>query len=171
MGPAYKKALFFVGLLVCFASAGHGQSLGDVAREHRQKQQAKDGKTAAKVITNEDLPEHTDLEATSSTDEANHDEEPNSRLASKSSEQWKAEISAQRNSVEALQSQIDKLNSSIHFVEANRYWNGVQYNQHQEQKQEEVQRMRSQLEEQKKKLEEMQEAARKEGYGNAVYEQ
>jgi predicted ribosome quality control (RQC) complex YloA/Tae2 family protein len=69
-----------------------------------------------------------------------------------------------------LQSQIDRLNSSVHFVEANRYRNGVQHNERQVEKQDQVQRMQNQLDQQKKKLEDMQEAARKDGYGNAVYE-
>jgi uncharacterized coiled-coil protein SlyX len=46
----------------------------------------------------------------------------------------------------------------------------VQYNQRQVQKQDEVQRMQKQLDEQKKKLEEMQESARKAGLGSSVYE-
>src|SRR5207245_4647824 len=83
-------------------------------------------------------------------------------------EQWKAQIQAQQDAIASLQSQIDKLNASIHFVEANRYYNGVQYNQHQLKKQEQVQQMQKQLEEQKKKLEDMQEGARKAGFGNAV---
>ena len=70
----------------------------------------------------------------------------------------------------SMQNQIDKLNSSIHFVEANRYYNGVQYNERQAQKQEEVQRMQKQLDEQKKQLEDMQESARKAGLGSSVYE-
>jgi hypothetical protein len=42
--------------VVFFVIAGsYGQSLGDVAREQRQKQ-AKDAHTERKVLTNEDLP-------------------------------------------------------------------------------------------------------------------
>jgi predicted ribosome quality control (RQC) complex YloA/Tae2 family protein len=65
---------------------------------------------------------------------------------------------------------MDRLNSSIHFAPGNCVRNCVQWNEHQVQKQDEVQRMQSELEQQKKKLEDMQEAARKEGFGNAVYE-
>ena len=69
-----------------------------------------------------------------------------------------------------MQGQIDRLNSSVHFVEADRYYNGVQHNQRQIQKQDEVQRMQKQLDEQKKQLEDMQEQARKAGLGSSVYE-
>jgi molecular chaperone GrpE (heat shock protein) len=48
--------------------------------------------------------------------------------------------------------------------------NCVQYNEHQVEKQDEVQRMQAELEQQKKRLEDMQEAARKQGYGNSVWE-
>ncbi|MGH9497520.1 MAG: hypothetical protein ACRD3L_00070 [Terriglobales bacterium] len=65
---------------------------------------------------------------------------------------------------------MDRLNSSIHFVEANRYYNGLQHNERQELKQEQVQRMQDQLELQKKRLDRMQEGARKEGFGTAVYD-
>lgn len=170
MRPAYGRVLGLAGLLIWVSSAGYGQSLGDVAREQRQKQQAKDTKTAAKVITNEDLPEHPDSSASAAGSEGKPEQSSSQTLGAKSPEQWRSDIAAQKKSVEALQSQIDKLNSSVHFVEANRYWNGVQHNERQIQKQDEVQRMQAQLDEQKKKLDDIEEAARKAGYGNAVYE-
>src|SRR5437868_4361734 len=59
---------------------------------------------------------------------------------------------------------------SVHFVEANRYYNGVQYNQYQLKKQQEAQRMKKQLDGEKKTLGNMQESARKAGFGSAVYD-
>lgn len=151
------------------ASLGYAQSLGDVAREQRQKQQEKKAQTAPKVITNEDLPEHSESDGAATSNQATSDT-PSQPLGSKSAEQWKSEIEAQRKSVENLQSQMERLNSSIHFAPGNCVRNCVQWNERQVQKQDEVQRMQSELEQQKKKLEDMQEGARKEGYGNAVYE-
>ena len=158
-----------VALLLCAAS--YGQSLGDVAREQRQKQ-AKDAHADRKVVTNEDIPEHTEEPSSTSVSTDDHDPSFSNPPTndSQAAEHWKAKIQAQKNSITSLQSQIDKLNSSIHFVEANRYSNGVQYNQRQVQKQDEAQRMQKQLEERKKQLEEMQESARKAGLGNAVYD-
>jgi len=166
MQPACKRVLTLSILILCISAVCHGQSLGDVARQQRQKQQAKKGQPAPKVVTNEEIPEHPQ----DVSDQAKPEDAATHSLGSKSAEQWKAEIQSQKQSVAALQSQIDKVNSSIHFVEANRYWNGVQYNQRQEQKQEQVERMKAQLAEQQKRLEEMQEGARKDGYGNAVYD-
>jgi len=159
-----------VGLIVFVTTASYAQSLGDVAREQRQKQ-AKDGHAAKKVVTNEEIPENPDAVASGTTSIDDHyAATPAATNDTHSAEQWKAKIEAQKSAIATMQNQIDRLNSSIHFVEANRYSNGVQYNQRQIQKQEEVQRMQKQLDEQKKKLEEMQEGARQAGLGSAVYD-
>jgi predicted RNase H-like nuclease (RuvC/YqgF family) len=165
------KIVAVAGVVVFVVVNSYGQSLGDVARAHRQKQ-AKDAQTTRKVVTNEDIPEHADsVSSTSvSTDEHNTAPGPPASNDTHAGEQWKAKIEAQKSSVASLQNQIDKLNSSIHFVEANRYSNGVQYNERQVQKQDEVQRLQKQLDEQKKRLEDMQESARKAGLGSSVYE-
>jgi len=166
-----RKIIAVIGLALFVAAGSYAQSLGDVARQQRQKQ-AKDGHAARKVVTNEEIPEHPEESSTTSSTTYENDAAaaPPASNDTHSGEQWKAKIEAQKNSVASLQSQIDKLNSSIHFVEANRYTNGVQYNQRQVQKQDEVQRMQKQLDEQKKQLEDMQESARKAGLGSSVYE-
>jgi hypothetical protein len=50
------KLIGVAGLVLSIAALSHAQSLGDVAREQRQKQQEKKAQAAPKVITNEDLP-------------------------------------------------------------------------------------------------------------------
>jgi predicted RNase H-like nuclease (RuvC/YqgF family) len=170
-----QLALLLCGIFFAGVNASYGQSLGDVARQQRQKQQSRDAKTPAKkVITNEDIPEHPESPSDSSASATNSDDKPahSSRPAvdAHSAEEWKAAIQAQKQNIANLQSQIDKLNSSIHFVQSNLYYNGAEYNQHQQKKQEQVQQMQKQLEEAKKKLEDMQESARKAGFGSAFYE-
>ena len=153
------------GSVVC------AQSLGDVARQTRAKEKAK-GTAKKKVITNEDIPETPDL--TPGEQETIGKAEPvassKAPAGGQSAEDWKNEILAQKNRIATLQEQIDKLNASIRFVEANAYVNGAQYNQYQAKKQQQVENMKTQLAEQKKKLEEMQEAAKKAGMGSAVYD-
>jgi chromosome segregation ATPase len=171
------KIAILLGLLFALLAAGYGQeSLGEVARKSREKQKTKDAQATRKVVTDEDMPEHPESAADSSADSSRSDsEESESTAASQpataqSAEQWKAMIEAQKNSIANLQSQIDKLNDSIHFVQANLYINGVQYNQRQHEKQQQVERMQKQLDGAKQKLEDMQEAARKAGLGSAVYD-
>jgi hypothetical protein len=177
-----KFALLLAGFLLLGVAASVSQSLGDVAREQRQKQQAKDKDkkdkpSSHKVITNEDIPEKGDSSASESEAPASGDGDEqfggpaqSSSAVAQSGEQRKAAIQAQKDAIASMQNQLDKLNASIHFVEANRYTNGVQYNQAQLEKQKQAQQMQKQLDEQKKKLEDMQEAARKAGFGSAVYD-
>jgi predicted RNase H-like nuclease (RuvC/YqgF family) len=164
------KLTCVAGLAISLGVLCYGQSLGDVAREQRQKQQAKNAQAEPKVITNEDLPAHSDSNDSPASSPAGGESAPSQPMGSRSAEEWKAEIAAQRRSVNDLQNHIDRLNSSIHFAPGNCVRNCVQWNERQIQKQDEVQGMQAELEEQKKRLEDMQEAARKEGYGNAVYE-
>ena len=169
MRQTYRTAGYLAGLLFLLISVSYSQSLGDVARQQRQKEQAKKDQAAPKVITNEDLPENT--QADEDSGEANHSHEPvPHHTSSKSAEQWKAQIEAQKKTIEMLQRQMDRLSATIHYVEANRYVNGAQHNLRQEQKEAEVGRMQDQMEMQKQKLNDMQEAARKDGFGNGVYD-
>ena len=65
---------------------------------------------------------------------------------------------------------MKSLSDSIHFAGGNCIANCAQWNERQQQKQQEVDTMKAQLEQQQKALEEMQEAARKEGFGSSVYD-
>jgi len=146
-----------------FAGCCAAQSLGDVAREQRTQQQQK--KEQPKVITNDDIDQQPE-----SISVPSKKEEAPPHSASKSAEQWKSQILAQKQTIANLKAQIQRLANSIHYVQANLYRNGVQYNHKQDQKQDRVEQMQAQLDEQQQKLAEMQEAARKDGYGNGVYD-
>ena len=72
MRHAYK--IIALAGVISFTAVSHSQSLGDVAREQRQKQ-AKDAHPAQKVVTNEDIPESPEaISTTSISDE--HDATP-----------------------------------------------------------------------------------------------
>jgi hypothetical protein len=168
----YKIAVCFPLLVSVVAGMSYAQSLGDVARQQRQKQQAKDLHATRKVVTNEEIPESPDASPSSSTDSDSPRESSSlpSTTGKRTADQWKSDIQAQKARIAAMQSQVDKLNDSVHFVEANRYYNGVQYNQYQLKKQQEAQRMQKQLEGEKRTLQNMQESARKSDFGSAVYD-
>ena len=171
--PRFKTIVCLPIVVFLFCVSGYGQSLGDVAREQRQKQQAKDPKATPKVVTNEEIPESPDASSTSSddTEAASESSAPAAPSAGKkTAEQWKAEIEVRKARIAALQSHVEKLNDSVHFVEANRYYNGVQYNQYQLKKQQEAQRLQKQLDSEKKSLGDAQDAARKAGFGSAIYD-
>ena len=160
-----KVAIMIAGLLV---ADSFGQSLGDVAREQRDKAKITNtASTSKKVITNEDIPEHSE-----ESDDPIHGEDyvppPTNDLHSAA--QWKAAILRQKSAIAELQKNVDQIKGSIHFIESNRYRNGLQYNQRQMLKQQDVTQMQKQLDELKRGLEVMQEDARRAGLGSAVYD-
>jgi hypothetical protein len=167
-------AAVVVGLGVFAAGSVFAQSLGDVARQ--QKQNSAQSKPAPKkVITEDDLPTQesistgsSDAKATDTSKEVKQGDSTADKM--KSADDFKAAIQTQKQNVDSLQKQVDDMKASVHFVEANRYSNGVQYNEHQIQKQKEADRMQKQLDEEKSRLQDMQEQARKAGFGSAVYE-
>ncbi len=172
-------------LLFLTGVAGYSQSLGDAARENREKKAAETSTTPPKVITNADLPKNPDGD-TGATEGNNIPATPSPADAAASrkaagqraddqrvAEHWKKQILAQKNTIANQQAQIDKLRASIHFVDPNSPYApyaGVEYNRRQAQRVERLKQMEQQLDQQKQKLEEMQEAARHAGMHTAVYD-
>jgi hypothetical protein len=176
--PVALVILILVLPFRCSGQSADAPSLGDVARKQRHKVQ--DTKhlpaKAKKVVTDEDLPAHA--EGAPANEDVPPLDGPRSEAAVlpstkdvlKTGEQWKASIALQKAAVTDLKSRIDKLNASIHFVSANAYRNGAEYNKYQAHKQQEAERLQSELDEQKKSLDQMQETARRAGYGSAVWD-
>jgi hypothetical protein len=174
-----------IAAVVCvYGLVAYGQdspSLGDIGRQARLRKQNKEAQSKTqrtsntpKVITNEEIPEHsepaTQASVSDSQDHRATDSSPSSGAAKMSAEEWKSQIQAQKEEVGTLQSNIDKLNDSIQFAPGNCVAGCVQWNERQKQKQQEAEQMRSQLEIQKKRLQDMQESARQQGYGSSVYD-
>jgi len=162
-----------------FAQSQSGDSLGDVARANRAKQQAQDGTGAApKVITNQDLP--VDSSASSEEDPApakrtvpsakktdrNADQRQNNRLIAEQrvSEQWKARIQEQENQIADLQVRVDRVNASIRNAVGTADYDTPASRTHAIQL-ERLANLQQQLDQQKRKLEQMQDAARRAGAG------
>jgi hypothetical protein len=178
-----NRTCFLMAAAVCAcALMVYGQdspSLGDVARQARRQKEktkaaeSKDPQSAKepKVITNDDIPSHPEDAQSSAADADQGETEapPASHGKKMSGEDWKARIQAQKNRVRSLQSRIGQLSDSIHFAPGNCVRNCVEWNRHQKRKQQEVARLQSQLASAQKNLKNMQEAARRQGYGNSVY--
>ncbi len=175
-------------------------SLGDVARQSRQQKQQKDAPTKdgtakpapakdaqstdpvaqdsaatkrPRVLTNEDLPQGglaTDTQRDLKPYDAPEAVEAPVGNHDAQGEQWKSRIQSQKSVVASIQHEIDSISESIHYAGANCVANCVQWNERQKQKQDQVEGLKSQLSEQQKHLEEMQESARKQGFGSSVYE-
>ncbi|MGD0414204.1 MAG: hypothetical protein ABSA80_02510 [Terriglobales bacterium] len=184
-----------------------GQSLGDIARENREKQDGESAPPTAKpkVITNADLPKDPDAKqgpreaqpgasAAASSQAADHLSEDHlpvdqrsgdqhladrrvadrrsaeQRLAEqRAADQWKRRILAQRNKTATLQAQTDQLKASIRS-EYGTVGYETPYNSYQARQLQRVAQIQRQLDEQKRKLDQMQEAARHAGMHTAVYD-
>lgn len=131
------------------------------------------GKSAKRVITNEDMGAVSVDDDVSSASKANAAAEPAGSEPTDGKnppEVWSSQILTQQNAIVSLQSNIDQLSASIEYAPSNCVEGCAAWNQHQQEKQQQVDTMKSQLEEMQKHLEEMQDAARKQGYGSSVYD-
>lgn len=129
------------------------------------------------VITNEEIPSHIGSTLTGSTLTSAKGSPPADTPDAQSSsgdpsaaEQWKSQIQAQKSSIAQLQGDIASLSDSIQYAGANCVSNCVQWNEDQKRKQDQVESMKGELEQQQKQLEDLQESARKKGFGSSVYD-
>jgi hypothetical protein len=167
-----------LAIALLMISAAYGQSLGDIARANREKQNAENASAAQpKVITNANLPKDPDAneglaEAPSgaSVSSTAADHRSAQRLADqRAADQWKRQILAQKNKMATLQARIDQLNASIRSAGGSAQYEGP-YNRYQARQLQRVAQIQLQLDEQKMKLDQMQEAARHAGMRSAVYD-
>lgn len=156
------------------------QSLGDIARQQREKNKQQ-ATTTDKVLTNDDLSTTGHSADTASDDsqkkksvkpktspaagQSNKDEQP-------SAEELKAAIQDKKQAIAETQDEIAKLQSTINYVQNNRniYTNAPEYNDAQKRKEQEVNRLKGVLQQQQDELKDLQDTARKAGYGSAIYD-
>ena len=166
-------------IALLMSSAAYGQSLGDIARANREKQNAENTSAAQpRVITNANLPKDPDAnqepaEAQSGTNAsstaADHRSAQQRLAEQRAADQWKRQILAQENKMATLQARIDQLNGSIRSAGGSVQYEGpsTRYQARQLQR---VAQIQLQLDEQKMKLDQMQEAARHAGMHTLVYD-
>jgi hypothetical protein len=200
MQRGVMQRVFLRTLAIAFLvqSTGYGQSLGEVARANRDKQNAEDASPTAKprVITNKDLPKDPNPSpapsqaqpvasaATSSKDADRLSAERHlaeqrlaeqrlveQRLAQqRAADQWKRQILTQKNKMANLQARIDQLRASMRPANSSVQYESLPYSRDQARQLQRVAQVQQQLDEQKRKLAEMQEAARHAGMHTAVYD-
>ena len=172
-------------------------SLGDYARQIRLKKQQKEAQLqqatakevqpaevqpvevpakpqpkAAHIVTNDDTPERATVTSASVHQKVPSESEaqPSGGDRNAQAENYKSQILAQKTTIAALEQDIRTIGDSIHFAGGNCVANCAQWNEHQQEKQQEVETMKTQLEEQRKLLEDLQDEARKAGFGGSVTE-
>jgi hypothetical protein len=135
-------------------------------------------KTAKHVITNDEIPPRggatgyrpspgSASEKSPSEDPSDSQPAENSKLSASA---WTSQIQAQKSNIANLQSQIQQLSDSIQYAGANCVSGCAEWNEHQKQKQDQVESMKVQLDQAQQQLEQMQETCRQQGYGSSVYD-
>ena len=185
--PKISRHGEIAALLLCLALACQAQSLGDVARQQKLKKSAA-SPAERRVITNEDIQSSGTASAatggtakeqgpapTGSAAKTSTDKSATTKDSRPSAEEVKEEVRAQKQKVSLLEAQIKDLQRELEK------WKGVDCSQYVDQEGRswceilrkriaEIDRLKSKLEQERKTVEDMQEAARRLGYGNAVYD-
>jgi predicted RNase H-like nuclease (RuvC/YqgF family) len=180
MRPVMQRIFLKVlAIVLLMSSAAYGQSLGDIARENREKQNAENASAAQpKVITNANLPKDPDANqepaeaqsgASASSKAIDHRSAQQRLAEQRATDHWKRQILTQENKMATLQARIDQLNASIRSAGGSVQYEGP-YNRYQARQLQRVAQIQLQLDEQKMKLDQMQEAARHAGMHSAVYD-
>ncbi len=172
--------------LMTVAAFSQSQSLGDVARENREKQAAEQSSSASpRVITNATLPKGGDGLTITGNTGAPKSHQPSEQAVAQQranerrvSAQWEKRILQQERTVANLRLRVDRLKAAIRFADPNyrgsspsydaaaaRNYNYVEARQF-----EHLAQLEQQLDDQKRRLEEMQEAARHAGMHTPVYD-
>lgn len=162
-------------LLVLASVTVHGQSLGDVARESRKKA----GATApSKVITDGDLakeaqePEEAGASGKAQTapGKTATGKAPATSSLDPRAEQWQKQILAQKRTVATLEKRLARYQASLSSVDAAAISRGEILSRSQALEQERIAQVHEQLGEQRAKLLEIQEEARRAGMHTQVYD-
>ena len=132
-------------------------------------------KAPKRVVTNDEIPDRTGPSGTLKP--APHTPDNSSANLpfggpdnSAAAEQWKQSISRVKTFIANMQQQITNTEESIRYTGTNCVSGCAQWNEAQKRKQDEVDMMKQQVEQQQKQLEAMQEQARQQGFGSSVYD-
>lgn len=169
-----RKLLLVLAIALGACVAAYGQSLGDIARANREKQTSTTSTAKpSTVITNDDLGQDSPAKD-ASRPAGTASNKPVRRIAQEgdidphAAAQWKKQIVAQQDKIATLQGHVDEINATLHPAGSAQF-NGP-YNRYQTAQMDKLANLQLQLDEQKKKLAEMQEEARQAGMHTTVYD-
>jgi len=176
----HRVLLSISPLLLLLGLVAYGQSLGDAARDIREKK-ADASTPPPKVITNQDLPKNPDGYTGPPASESEAQTPPASPAASRraaaqraaeqrAAERWQRRILVQENVVANLEARVDHLKAYIHLADPNAPYDSstMAYNAYQARQLARLNQMQRQLNQEKQKLEDLQEAARHTGMHTLV---
>jgi predicted RNase H-like nuclease (RuvC/YqgF family) len=171
----FAHRLFAVTMIL--SAAAYAQSLGDIARQNEQNKQ---NQPAATVITNDDLPADgladegaQPRHRNAARDDSGQQARAELQRAAKNdsaAQGWRTKILNQKSSIDSLQAHIQNVKASIRVpLDSSGYYAG-QANQRTQAKVQEIDDLQQKLQIENQKLQDLQESARKAGFGSAVYE-
>jgi len=169
----------FAFVLAMSLAAFAQQSLGDIARQYRDKQQADEAAgNTPKMYTNQDIPAADQVGTPEPVDQSrtrnmsrSYDTHNVDRQFSeqRAAGEWHRNIVMQENRVAALQMRVDRLNAMLHSPYGTAQYDGPQ-TRNQAMAQQRLGEMQQALDQQKMKLNDMQDAARRAGMHTNVYD-
>jgi hypothetical protein len=182
----FLKSLAIALLLNATSFAQSGQPLGDVARGNREKQAVQEAAgTMPVVITNKDLPPappavqeagaSQSMTMVSGVNRSLEGRSSDQRFAEqnlveqRAGEQWRGRIQAQESRIADLQVRIDQTNASMHPAGGSAQYEGP-YNRYQARQMQRMAQMQEMLDQQRRRLYMMQDAARRAGMHTSVYD-
>lgn len=132
-------------------------------------------KTEKHVITDDDIhdpvkPSTASTAGSKPAENSSPQQPADSSQHQQSADQWRSQIQALKNNIASLQQQIGELSDSIQYAGGNCVSGCVEWNQRQQEKQQQVESMKAQLELRQKALDDAQDSARRDGYGSSVYD-
>lgn len=141
--------------------------------------QAKDATPSAlplkHVITNEEIPSH--VGPTSTTPAAlrrpnvDYEQQPpydEAAQRSAAAPSWTSQIQSARQHIEYLKGEIDRISSTIQYAGGNCVSGCAQWNENQKRKQDQVDAMKGQLDQEQQRLEDLQDKCSRQGFGTSV---
>ena len=174
----WQVGVLISALFLLAGATAYGQSLGDVARETREKKS--EASAPQKVITDSDLANSGPAaqesgapgkgQAASSGKTATGKPVVAAPVNAQAAEQWKRQILAQKRTVATLETRLARFQASLSSVDASAISRGEILSRNQALEQERMAQVQEQLDEQRAKLLEMQEEARRAGMHTQIYD-